>query len=60
MLTFVPVNLYSQFKRAANLYFLGLVLLQVRVCVRVCMCVCVCVCVCAGQSCTPWGWSCYS
>jgi hypothetical protein len=30
VVSFLPVNLYQQFKRIANLYFLGLVCLQVR------------------------------
>jgi phospholipid-translocating ATPase len=29
-LSFLPVNLYQQFKRVANMYFLALVCLQVR------------------------------
>ncbi|CAJ1071117.1 phospholipid-transporting ATPase IC [Xyrichtys novacula] len=29
VLTFIPLNLYEQFKRAANLYFLALLILQV-------------------------------
>jgi hypothetical protein len=37
-LSFVPVNLYQQFKRVANMYFLALVCLQVRARVwRMCM-----------------------
>lgn len=30
VLTFIPLNLYEQFKRAANLYFLALLILQVH------------------------------
>jgi hypothetical protein len=49
VLSFVPVNLYQQFKRVANMYFLALICLQVntqRLCVSASVCVCVCVCVC--------------
>lgn len=32
LLNFIPVNLYHQFKRVANMYFAALVCLQVRDC----------------------------
>ena len=50
---FLPKNLFEQFRRIANFYFLIIFLVQVSLCVCVCLhvpvwavCVCVCVCVC--------------
>ena len=49
IITFLPFNLFEQFLRVANTYFLILLIIQVCECVCVHACLCVCMCVGAPQ-----------